>query len=158
MTNQKTLNWRATIFRYAPLLLWIGVIFFLSSPEGSFSETSRIVGPLLNFFFPNMPEATKAIIHGYVRKTAHFTEYAVLAFLAARAFSGSASHILQKWRYILALILVAVIASLDELNQSFEASRTGSVWDVAIDISGGLVMIVVLWIFHSRKSNAQVRA
>lgn len=138
---------------YSPLFLWIGVIFFMSSPEGSFSETSRIVGPLLNFFFPTMPDATKAIIHGYVRKTAHFTEYAVLAFLAVRAFSGSTLYILQKWRYILALILVVVFASLDEFNQSFEASRTGSVWDVALDVSGGLVMVAVLWAIKRPRVN-----
>jgi len=144
--NENTfLGRRGRIIRYAPLLLWLGVIFFLSSPEGSFAQTSRIIGPLLNFFFPNMPEATKLLVHGYVRKTAHFTEYAVLAFLAVRAFSGSTSFMLQKWRYILPLILVAVVASLDEFNQSFEASRTSSVWDVMLDISGGLAMIAFLW-------------
>lgn len=100
-----------------------------------------------------MPEATKAIIHSYVRKTAHFTEYAVFAFLAVRAFSGSASYVLQKWRYILALILVAIVASLDEFNQSFEASRTSSVWDVALDISGGLAMVVVLWVIKRPRVN-----
>lgn len=104
-----------------------------------------------------MPDATKALIHGYVRKTAHFTEYAVLAFLAVRAFSGSASHVLQKWRYILPLVLVVVIATLDEFNQSFEASRTSSIWDVVLDISGGLVMIAVLWVLQRRKTNAQAR-
>lgn len=144
MTDQQTLKWRAAVIVYAPLLFWIGVIFFLSSPEASFDQTSRIIGPLLNFFFPNMPEATQAIIHGYIRKTAHFTEYAVLAFLAVRAFSRSATQPLQKRRYILPLILVAVVSSLDEFNQSFEASRTSSIWDVALDISGGLVMVVVL--------------
>jgi len=105
-----------------------------------------------------MPEATKAVIHAYVRKTAHFTEYAVFAFLAFRAFSGSATYLLKKWRYILALILVATVASLDEFNQSFEASRTSSIWDVALDISGGLAMIAVLWAFHMRKTDAQARA
>ena len=146
---------RANIFRYASLLFWIGVIFFLSSPEASFNQTSRIIGPLLNFFFPNMPEATKAIVHGYIRKTAHFTEYAVLAFLAVRAFSGSASFWLKQWRFILALTLVVIVASLDEFNQSFEASRTSSIWDVALDISGGLVMVAVLWAFCRRKTDAK---
>ena len=153
MNNQASTNWRGRVIRYAPLLLWVTVIFFLSSPEGSFSQTSRIVGPLLNFFFPEMPEATKAFIHGCVRKTAHFTEYAVFALLAVRAFSGSATNLLQKWRYILALILVAVVASLDEFNQSFETSRTSSIWDVALDISGGLTMIVILWALKKPQIN-----
>ena len=143
-TNNSSVNWRAFLVNYAPLLLWIGVIFFLSSPEGSFGQTSRIIGPLLNFFFPEMPEATRASIHGLVRKAAHFTEYAVFAFLAVRAFSATASLFVRQRSYPFAFVLVVMIASLDEFNQSFESSRTSSIWDVLLDITGGLVMITTL--------------
>jgi len=144
-------NWRVRLWAYAPVLFWIGVIFLLSSPEGSFSQTSRIIGPLLHFFFPNLPEETQALIHGYVRKTAHFTEYAFLAFLAVRACTLSFSVFLKKWRYILPILLVVAIASLDEFNQSFESSRTSSIWDVLLDISGGLAMVVFLWLIKRPK-------
>ena len=144
-------NWRVRLWAYAPVLFWIGVIFLLSSPEGSFSQTSRIIGPLLHFFFPNLPEETQALIHGYVRKAAHFTEYAVLAFLAVRACTLSFSAFLKKWRYILPILLVVAIASLDEFNQSFESSRTSSIWDVLLDISGGLAMVVFLWLIKRPK-------
>jgi VanZ family protein len=144
--NWLSQEWRGRLAAYAPVLLWIGVIFLLSSPEGSFAQTSRIIGPLLHFFFPNMPEETQALIHAYIRKTAHFTEYAVLAFLAARACSLSASQFLKAWRYLLPLLLVIAIGSLDEFNQSFEPSRTSSVWDVLLDISGGVAMLVFLWL------------
>lgn len=131
---------------YVPVFLWLGVIFYLSSPEGAFTNTSRIVGPLLQFFFPEMPEATRLVIHGYVRKIAHFTEYAVLAFLAVRACTMSASAFLQRSRYLLPLGLVAVVAVLDEFNQSFDSSRTASVFDVFVDIAGGTVMATLLWL------------
>jgi VanZ family protein len=130
--------------------LWVGVIFFLSSPEGSFNQTSRIIGPLLHFFFPAISPETEAQIHYFVRKCAHFTEYATLAFLAVRAFSGSSFAILGDRRYLLALLLVAIVASLDEFNQSFEASRTSSFWDVMLDISGGLTMTIILQLFRRR--------
>ena len=139
-------NWRGRLIRYAPVFLWVAVIFFLSSPEGSFAQTSRIIGPLLHFFFPNMTEETQDIIHGFIRKTAHFTEYSVLAFLTVRALSRSTYALLRKWRFILPLLLVAVIASLDEFNQSFEPSRTSSFRDVLLDISGGTIMIALLWL------------
>jgi VanZ family protein len=137
-------KWRVRLWTYAPLVLWIGVIFLMSSPEASFDQTSRIIGPLLHFFYPSITPETEALIHGYVRKTAHFTEYAVLASLACRACSFSASLFLKRWRYLLPLLLVAAIASLDEFNQSFEPSRTSSVWDVALDISGGVAMLILL--------------
>ncbi len=134
------------LWTYAPIVLWLVVIFFLSSSAGAMSETSRIIGPLLQFFFPDMPFETRAVIHGYVRKIAHFTEYAILAFLAVRALSMSATKFLQRWRYVFAIIFVALIASIDEFNQSFEVSRTGAVGDVMLDIAGGATMILLLWL------------
>lgn len=139
-------KWRVRLWAYAPLVLWIGVIFLMSSSQGSMSETSRIIGPLLQFFFPDMPEGTRLLIHGYVRKSAHFIEYAVLAFFALRALSMSASVVLRRWRYALALLLVILIAAIDEVNQSFDSSRTGAITDVMIDTTGGVAMMVFLWL------------
>lgn len=141
-------GWRGRLWAYAPVFLWIGVIFLLSSPHGSLSETSRIIGPLLSLFFPEMPDATRQIVHGYVRKAAHFTEYAVLAFLAVRACMVTAS--LVRWRYLLALSLVILVAFLDEFHQSFYSSRSGSMWDVALDISGGLFALGLIWLVKTR--------
>src|SRR5262245_6248586 len=103
---------RKWVWAYAPVLLWLAVIFFLSSPQGSFEETSRIIGPLLHFFFPSITPQTEAIVHFYVRKTAHFTEYAVLAFLLVRAFTLSSVGWLKNWRYMLPIVFVAIVASI----------------------------------------------
>lgn len=138
-------RWRGAIVAYAPLIFWIGVIFFLSSDQGSMSQTSLFVRPLLEFLFPTAPEETLQIYHGYVRKGAHFTEYAVLAFLAIRACSMSSLDVVRRTRHLLPLILVAFVAAIDELNQSFEASRTGSVGDALLDIFGGVVIIAGMW-------------
>jgi len=149
-------KWRAGLIAYAPLVLWIGVIVYLSSNSGSMAETSRFIGPLLKFLFPATPEETLQIYHGYIRKTAHFSEYAVLAFLALRAFSRSSAEALQKLRYILPIVLVAAIAMLDEFNQSFEATRTGSAWDVLIDIAGGVTIVLILWLLKRSRHNARM--
>ena len=137
---------RALLLQYAPVVFWIAVIFFLSSDQGSMSQTSRFIRPLLEFLFPAAPEETLLIYHGYIRKAAHFTEYAILAFLAVRALSIPASAPLHKWRYILPLLLVIGIAAIDEFHQSFETSRTGSILDGLLDISGGVVMIATLFL------------
>ena len=139
-------NGRVWLRAYAPLILWVGVIFFMSSPEASFDQTSRIIGPLLHFLFPNISSQAEGLVHGYVRKAAHLTEYAILAFLALRACTLSSSRLLRDRRFLLPLVLVAVIASLDEFNQSFEASRTSSIWDVALDLTGGVAMILFCWV------------
>ena len=109
-------------------------------------ETSRFVGPILKFLFPNISEETLRVVHGLVRKTAHFTEYAILAFFIVRALSRSSVATLRSSRYLIPLIVVVVIAVMDEFNQSFEPSRTASGWDSGLDILGGLVMTFVLWL------------
>lgn len=111
------------------------------------SNTSRFIRPILELFFPNAPEETLIIYHAYIRKFAHFAEYAGLAFFAARAFWNSSQKFLQKYWCFAALFLVLAIASVDELNQSFDPTRTGSIYDVMIDAFGGSVMILVLLIF-----------
>ena len=141
---QKT-DWRGRFYRYAPLILWAGLILFLSTGQASMSNTSRFIRPFLEFIFPNAPVGLIEIYHGYIRKTAHVTEYAMLAFWASRAFSGSRRAFLRRFWFVFALLLVALIASIDETNQSYNASRTGSIYDVALDVSGGAAMILAFY-------------
>jgi VanZ family protein len=147
-------KWRERILRYAPLFLWIGVILFASTTQGAMSNTSRFIRPLLEFLFPNAPEETLTVYHGLIRKLAHLSEYAILAFWTSRAFWSSSVTFLQKFWIITSLTLVFLVASIDEYNQSFNSLRTGSIYDVWLDVSGSLLMIMVLkvWrVFKVRK-------
>lgn len=141
----QTTERRERLFRYAPLIFWIGLILFLSTGQASMSNTSRIIRPLLEFLFPNSPEEIINVYHGYIRKLAHVTVYALLAFWASRAFLGSSKNLLQKFWFALAFALVLLIASIDETNQSFINSRTGSIYDVLLDASGGVAMIATFY-------------
>lgn len=139
--------WRGRIFRYAPLILWICLILFASSAQASMSQTSRFIGPLLHFLFPNASEETIYLYHHYIRKLAHLTEYALLAFWAFRAFSFSSGNFFRKYWFFLSIGLVALVSSTDELHQSFVASREGSIYDVLLDITGGLIFLVPVLIY-----------
>lgn len=139
---------RGRFFRYAPLILWLIVIMITSSRQGSMSNTSFLLRPILEFLFPNATEETLLIYHGYIRKFAHFAEYAALALFASYAFWDSTLKVLQKYWYLFAFLLVVLVASLDELNQSFNPTRTGSIYDVLIDTVGGMAMILFLCCFR----------
>ncbi len=140
-------KWRERVIRYAPLLLWIGVVLFASTAQGSMQNTSHLIRPILVFLFPNSSDETINAYHAIVRKLAHLTEYAILAFWACRAFWSSAVEFLRRFWFVFALILVFLIASVDEYNQSFDILRTGSVYDVLLDVAGGTLMIVFLAIY-----------
>ncbi|HZH90727.1 MAG TPA: VanZ family protein [Pyrinomonadaceae bacterium] len=144
-------SWRNRLWRYAPLAGWIAFIFFASTGAMSASNTSRIIGPLFKWVFPGITEAQLLSVHFAVRKTAHFTEYAVLALLAARAFIPSAHRGLRRNAFAAALALVVLVALLDEYNQSFNPARTGTIWDSMIDISGGATALLLFGLWRRRK-------
>ena len=127
--------------RYLPLVVWLAFISLASTDSFNAANTSRIIGPLVLWLFPNTSPETLATIHFVVRKIAHFTEYAILGFLAARAF-----RVHQRW-FLISLVLIVVYALFDEYHQSFVPSRTASIFDSFIDMAGGLTALI----FISRK-------
>ena len=79
-----------------------------------------------------------ATIHFIMRKLAHFTEYAILGFLAARAFRSY-----RHW-FLISAILIVVYALLDEYHQAFVPSRTASIFDSFIDMAGGITALILV--------------
>jgi VanZ family protein len=152
------LEWRR-IWRYAPLLAWLGFIFFASTGEFSASNTSRIIGPLLRWLFPGISEEHLVLAHFITRKVAHFLEYAVLALLAARAFSSSSQQLLRRRWFQVSLLLIIVYSLSDEYHQSFVPTRGASIYDSFIDMAGGLtaLLLYALW-RRKRKMKGEEKA
>jgi VanZ family protein len=139
-------------WRYGPLILWMIFISFASTAEFSAVNTSRFIGPLLRWLFPNLSEARLGQIHFLTRKAAHFTEYAILAFFARRAFVTSANDFIRRRWFELALLLVTGYALLDEFHQSFVPARTASIYDSAIDVAGGLTVLLICRFYDDRRT------
>lgn len=137
-------------WRYGPLLLWMVFIWFASTREFSALNTSKVIRPLILWFSPNLSEDRVAAIHFVIRKVAHFTEYAILAFLARRAFFTSSQITLRRYWLQAALLLIVCYSLIDEFHQSFVPSRTASIYDSAIDVLGGLTVLLVLKFCYKR--------
>ena len=135
---------RSPLSRYVPVLVWLGLIFYASTGDLSASNTSRIIRPLVLWLYPDITEPALLQIHFLVRKAAHFTEYAVLALLAARAFLSSPREGLRRRWAAASFALVAACALLDELHQSFNTARTGTIYDSLLDMSGGAAALAAL--------------
>jgi VanZ family protein len=145
------------LWRYGPLLLWAAFISFASTGEFSAANTSRIIGPLVHWLFPNLSEAEIAHIHFLVRKAAHFTEYAIFALLAARALAASSRAWLRNGWFVISLLLVFCYALLDEYHQSFVVVRTASIYDSLIDTTGGLTALLLYALWRKRRSKVKVK-
>jgi VanZ family protein len=140
--------------RYVPLLFWMAFIAFASSGELSASNTSRIIRPLLLWLFPDISAERLMTMHLLARKSAHFVEYFVLGLLAARAFATSSLDLLKRNWFRWSILLIGIYALLDEYHQSFVPSRTGSIYDSLIDLTGGLT---ALFIYKSWLRRSQIR-
>ena len=141
------------LWRYGPLIVWAVLIFIGSSNLLSSSQTSAFLKPLRSLF-PGASDSTLATIHFLIRKTAHLTEYFILALLAARAFRTSSKELLRTRWFLVSLLLVVAYALCDEFRQSFAATRSASIYDSMIDSVGGLLgLMFVLWRRKRTKEN-----
>jgi VanZ family protein len=142
---------RRWLWRYGPLILWATLIFIGSTDLLSASHTGGILTRPLHWLFPHASDATLRTLHFLLRKAGHFSEYAILALLAGRAFRTSTSELFrQRWFWI-SLLLVIAYALSDEFHQSFVPSRTASIYDSMIDSAGGLTALFLVARHRHRK-------
>ena len=113
----------------AAVLLWIVFIFCRSlQPLDTSTLESKWVLALLQRLVPF------ELTEHFVRKLAHFTEFAVLGLLAGILFGGRCQHL---WTGLLfAAMTGAATALCDETIQLFVAGRTGQIPDIWIDVAG----------------------
>lgn len=52
---------------------------------------------------------------------------------------------------LLVLVVVGLVAGLDELNQLRSSLRTGAIEDVVLDLCGGFAGLVTSWLFFKSK-------
>jgi VanZ family protein len=147
--NESSPTWHL-VWRYGPVILWMVFISIFSTAGFSSINTSRFIGPLLLWLFPNISETKLASIHLLIRKVGHVTEYAILAFLIRRAFVTSSKSFIQRNWFELGLLIIICYSLLDEFHQSFVPSRTASLYDSAIDIAGGLSVLLILKLYDKR--------
>ena len=142
--------WRQTLWYWLPPLLWMGVMFWLSTDTFAAERTGGLLWRTLSTLAPRVTDAQYALLHFGIRKAAHLTEYALLAVLLLRALrAGGAAAWHWRWATV-AVLLVAAHAFLDEYHQSFTQARTASVGDSLLDIAGGLVGLFLRWLRRRR--------
>lgn len=105
-------------FFWFPVILWMGLIYFLSS----FHKLQASTVDWQDFVF---------------RKTAHFLEYAVLFVLLNRGFNHTVK-MTDKRRLLWSLILTVGYAISDEFHQTMVSGRTGRPFDIWVDSLGAI--------------------
>ena len=134
---------------WLPVIIWFVLIFTVSGDTRSFSNSSRIIGPLVKWLLPRLSEAQVEDVVFFARKCAHATEYAILAWLFWRAFRQHFSVPSKTWSWRLAWLAwlgSTIYAATDEIHQCFVPNRQGSAWDVLLDSFGALLGVGIIWL------------
>ncbi len=79
-----------------------------------------------------------------MRKFAHLSAYAILAWLLYRALRRGRSPAWSMKRALVAFVISALYAIFDEVHQSFTIERSASALDVLLDCCGSLVGLLIL--------------
>ncbi len=120
----------------APLTKWLVVpvvagcmVGYLS---GGIGGANHMHGFMTSMFHITQEQAE--VVVRWLRKTIHFTAYGLVGYSLFRAaIAGKTPRINA---VIFALLTVLCLASFDEIRQTTAPNRSGSPWDVMLDLSG----------------------
>ncbi len=133
------------------LIIWIIVIFSFSSQSGTTSgnisgKLAKEVNSVIIDDYEYKTEIEKEVIDSktnyLIRKTAHFSEYAILGLLLYLTLSFIKNRFILYGLSLFGGILNAII---DEYHQTFISGRSGAIKDVIIDSLGVLTMLLVIF-------------
>src|SRR5260370_11773995 len=113
---------------WCPAIAWAILTWILSTESFSAASTARFIIPPLHWLLSQASPETLAMLHGVIRKSAHFVEYFIFSLLVLRGVRSG--HV--EWKLSCALATLAIAAgyaALDELNQAYLPARTASPLD-----------------------------
>lgn len=155
------------LLAFLPSLLLLYMIFGFSSQdaETSGSLSFEISLFLVRLFSPFLPVTASEdivleraeVIHIFVRKAAHMTEYFLLALsLQLPLYCYLKEKLSFKKRLIIGFLTTVCIAAIDEFYQTTIPGRSGNMIDVCIDSMGALIatfFLLVLFYIKNRKKH-----
>ena len=136
------------ISAWLPVAVGVGIIMMESTKSFGADHTSQPMRVLWEAIFGPVSNAHWAIIHIVIRKCGHFLGYGLLGAAWMRAWWMTFPHSNFLEDAFLALMGTALVASLDELHQSYLPNRQGSPWDVLLDCCGAITiqLLVYIWL------------
>lgn len=155
----RSVGFRGFLWIWLPVLIACVVIVFESTGTMSASNTSVWWRPWWEALFGKVTNDRWEIIHHVIRKTGHFTGYGMVCLTFVRGWLLVLAPKLdpvswpawstRMWRFRAVLRGVGctfLVASSDEIHQTFLPSRTGLFSDVLLDSCGAAVTCLIVWL------------
>ncbi|MDR3765339.1 MAG: VanZ family protein [Acidobacteriota bacterium] len=148
---------------WLPVLILLAAIAMESTEKMSGHNTLHVMQRLLAALGVHLAEAHMEMLNLAMRKCGHATGYGLLGLSwmillrghywlrhDAKPRRGEYLPILRLWWRkewaLLAVLFTFTVAAADELHQMVLPDRSGSWWDVTLDTSASLLVMVVLYL------------
>lgn len=150
------------IILWCALISCMSLIFYFSSQEADVSQgtSSRFIKTVVRIIDYNDKlteeeiDALSEKVSTLVRKTAHFSIYAVLTLIFTLLLSQY--KIYGKRQFLFALLLCFLYACSDEIHQLFVPGRSGEIKDVLLDTLGGAFGSGIIKILSIRREKNEL--
>jgi VanZ family protein len=141
---------------WAPPLLWTLALLAFSGDAGSSQFTKGLLQWILSGIVTLSPQDLD-VLHRWLRKAGHVLAYGILSVLWFRSLSLRYPGRLAA-NIALALALSLAVSLIDEGHQFLVSSRQGSLGDVALDMTGAVLMTAMAGYFRKWTSLAPPEA
>jgi VanZ family protein len=141
------------LLRWLPTLAWLCLLAAFSTDSFSAENTGSILWKIVHALYGGISEEQFEVLHIFVRKAAHFIFYGLLSVFAYYSWKATLPA-RRIWTFRwggLALAATLIAGSLDEFHQVFVPSRTASVRDVLLDVTGALFFQILIAAFAGRR-------
>lgn len=135
--------------KYFWILIFLYIVFIFSNSLTVGVKSSSISGGLTTYLLSLLHQINIQIeydtFHHFIRKAAHFSEYAGLGILV---YIGIQLEPLLKNKTINFLLFWILTPSIDETIQLFIPDRNGCITDVLLDMCGFITGAIISYIIY----------
>ena len=146
---------RVLLSAWVPAAACALLIAISSSDAFSAANTSHLLRPLLEKIFGPFQDHNWKVLLFSIRKVGHFFAYGTVSVVYFRAWRMSFrlnrtySSVTASLRAAAAALLsTLVLSGLDEFHQSFLPQRTGSPFDVLLDMCGAITCQLIVFTIY----------
>lgn len=135
-----------TFLWWAPVIIWAGVIFYMSTRTFGSSFTNSLLSDFLAILHVEVSPHTFQLLAFGFRKLGHLTEYSIFAIFLYYALGNDRRGFWNPRRALACILLAGLYSLTDEFHQRFVPGRGASIVDSGIDTIGATLGMVIVYL------------
>jgi VanZ family protein len=140
---------------WLPVIIWAGVIFWMSTKTFGPSFSNRLLSEVLGFLHLQVSERHFQLLELGIRKLGHFTEYAIFSIFLYHAIGDEHRSTWNPRKALTCILLAGLYSLTDEFHQSFVPGRGPSIVDCGFDTIGAMLGMVIIYVAGERPASGR---